>query len=105
MKYEVREIADKKTWEDFSLNSHPNSFLQSWNWGEFNLQIGRKIWRFGVFKDGQLAAINLAIRHETRLGNYFYCPRGPVFDWKDPKVFDSLLSKLKEVEAAEQCLV
>lgn len=104
MRYEVREIKDKKIWEDFSLNSHPNSFLQSWNWGEFNWQLGRRIWRFGVYKEGKLVAINSAIKHETRLGNYFYCPRGPVFDWKDLKVFDSLLSKLKEVAKEERCV-
>jgi len=104
MKYEVREIIDKKAWEDFSLNSHPNSFLQAWSWGEFNKAIGRKIWRFGVFKNNKLAAINLAIKHETRIGNYFYCPRGPIFDWQDFKILDALLVKLKEVGAKEQCI-
>jgi lipid II:glycine glycyltransferase (peptidoglycan interpeptide bridge formation enzyme) len=104
MKYEVREIDDKKTWEDFSLNSHPNSFLQSWNWGELNKALGRKIWRLGVFKNNELVAINLTIRHETRLGNYLYCPRGPIFDWKELKILDSLISELKEIAAREQCI-
>jgi len=102
--YTVEEIIDKQIWEEFSLNSHPNSFLQSWSWGEFSKAIGRKIWRFGVFKNDKLTAINLAIKHETRLGNYLYCPRGPIFDWTDLKVLDHLLSKLKEVAAREQCI-
>ncbi|OGY22275.1 MAG: hypothetical protein A2126_03540 [Candidatus Woykebacteria bacterium GWB1_45_5] len=104
LNYKVAEISDKKIWEDFSLRSSPNTFLQSWAWGEFNESLGRKIWRLGVFKDGKLAAINLVICQPTRLGRYLYCPHGPIFDWKDQKIFDLLVENMKEIADNEGCI-
>jgi lipid II:glycine glycyltransferase (peptidoglycan interpeptide bridge formation enzyme) len=104
MKFEVRDITDKKTWENFSLSSHPNTFLQSWNWGEFNKEIGRKIFRLGVFKDKKLSAITLFIKHETQLGSYLYCPRGPLFDWKDLRILDQIIRKISQIGKEEDAL-
>jgi lipid II:glycine glycyltransferase (peptidoglycan interpeptide bridge formation enzyme) len=97
MSYEVREITDKKLWEDFSLNTHPNTFLQSWAWGEFNQALGRKIWRLGVFTEDRVVGICLLALHQTRLGNYLYSPRGPLLSWDNWQVFDNLFSKIKEI--------
>lgn len=93
----TREINNKKTWEIFSLSSSPNSFLQSWGWGEFNLALGRKIIRFGVFDEDKLIAICLAVRHNTRLGNFLYIPRGPILNnWENHKILDSIIENLKK---------
>jgi len=46
---QIREIIDKTQWENFVNNQKPDTFLQSWNWGEFNKKMGDKIWRFGIF--------------------------------------------------------
>jgi len=104
MKYQVKEIQDKKIWEDFSLASSPNTFLQSWNWGEFNRELGRKIWRLGTYSDNKLEGICLAVKHETRLGSYIYCPRGPILDWSKPNLFRALFGKLKEIAQEENCI-
>lgn len=104
MKFAVREITDKNVWENFSLRSSPNSLLQSWNWGEFNKALGRRIWRLGVFKDNNLVAIALVIKQPTRLGSYLYCPRGPIFDWQDPKILDPLIETVKKLASKEGCI-
>lgn len=101
MKYSVKEVQDKRVWEEFSLSSSPNTFLQSWNWGEFNLKLGRKIFRLGVFKGNKLTAICLLIKYDTQIGNYLYCPRGPIFDWKDLQIFDRILEEVKEIAKKE----
>jgi lipid II:glycine glycyltransferase (peptidoglycan interpeptide bridge formation enzyme) len=103
MKYPVKEVLDKKTWEDFSSNQSPNTFLQSWNWGEFNQALGRKTWRLGVFFDSKLEGICLAIKYESRLGSYIYCPRGPILDWSKPSLFKALFTELKEIAREENC--
>lgn len=104
MRYEVSIIDDKKTWESFSLKSHPNTFLQSWNWGEFNKEIGRKIFRLGIFKDKKLNAIALFIKYETQIGSYLYCPRGPIFDWKDTKILDEIIEKISQIARKENSI-
>ncbi|MDP2720410.1 MAG: peptidoglycan bridge formation glycyltransferase FemA/FemB family protein [bacterium] len=101
--YEVKEIDDKKPWEDFSLSNSPNTFLQSWNWGKFNISVGRRIWRLGVFKKGSLVGICLAVKYSSRLSNYIYCPRGPLIDWTDPQTFEVLFESLKTLAEKEKC--
>ena len=48
---EIREIKDKKIWEDFLSRCEEKTFLQSWNWGEFQKMTGDKIWRLGVYQE------------------------------------------------------
>src|SRR3989344_2042883 len=102
--YSVKEINNKKVWERFSLRSSPNTFLQSWNWGEFNKSFGRKIWRLGVYSGEKLVGIALAIKYTSRFGDYLYCPRGPIVDWKDQDRFKSLLDELKQIATKEKCI-
>ncbi|MCH7541269.1 peptidoglycan bridge formation glycyltransferase FemA/FemB family protein [Patescibacteria group bacterium] len=103
MKYTVTQIGDKKIWEGFSLSVSPNTFLQSWSWGEFNESLGRKIWRLGVYDKSNLVGISLLLKHTTKLGSYLYCPRGPLLDWKNKEIFKSLFEELKKVAAKENC--
>lgn len=66
---------------NFIVKFSPKAFLQTYEWGNFQKDIGRKIWRIGIFDDNfilQFAAT--VILYESPLGNYFYCPFGPIFN-------------------------
>lgn len=64
---------EKDQWNR-SIITSDGSFLQSWQWGEFQKSLGRQIWR--IETDGLKS---LVIKHNLPLGkNYLYCPRGPV---------------------------
>ncbi|MEX0616742.1 MAG: peptidoglycan bridge formation glycyltransferase FemA/FemB family protein [Candidatus Woykebacteria bacterium] len=104
MNLKVAEITDKQIWEKFSLEARPNTFLQSWNWGVFNESIGRKIFRLGIFDNDNLAAIALLVKHETKVGSYLYCPRGPVLKWKNSKILNPLLEAIKETARREEAI-
>ena len=104
MKYEVKEVEDKKTWEGFSLSTSPNTFLQSWNWGEFNISLGRKIWRLGVYSGPKLVGIGLVVKQPSRFGSYLYCPRGPVLNWSQKEQFRAIFEKLKAIGEEERCI-
>ena len=43
MESEVQEIKNKEIWEGFLLDCQEKTFLQSWNWGEFQIKTGNKI--------------------------------------------------------------
>ena len=94
-------MENKKEWEDFLLGSHPNTFLQSWSWGEFNKNLNRKIYRLGVFEASTLVGLALLIKHETQLGNYLYCPRGPILNWKNQKILEEFIQKFREIATVE----
>ena len=67
--------SQKELWNQFVVQNN-GSFLQSYQWGEFQESLGRKIWRL----DGEEWQA-LAIKHNLPLGkNYLYCPRGPVVE-------------------------
>ena len=99
---EIKTVTTKEEWEKFLLSQSPNSFLQSWNWGVFNEAIARKIFRLGAYEDNELVAVCLLVKQETRLADYFYCSRGPILDWKNEKLFKSLLQKTKELAKEEK---
>ena len=77
---EVKEITDKKIWEDFFSICEEKTFLQSWNWGELQKIIGNKILRFGVFSDGKIKGLALVIKIIAKRGTFLFIPHGPVMD-------------------------
>ena len=87
-----------------------SQFLQSWEWGEFQQSLGRKIWRLGVLDSQSLVASALVIKHNLPLGrNYLYCPRGPIFETKNQGLktknyLDELLEKIIEIAKQENSL-
>ncbi|MCK4919276.1 MAG: peptidoglycan bridge formation glycyltransferase FemA/FemB family protein, partial [Candidatus Pacebacteria bacterium] len=54
---QIEKIIDKSQWENFVQTNRDNTFLHSWNWGEFNKNTGEKIWRLGVFNQNELVAV------------------------------------------------
>ena len=103
---EVREIQNKKRWEDFLLECTEKTFLQAWNWGEFQKLIGNKIWRIGVFENGELVSIFLIIKILAKRGTFLLIPHGPVMILETYKLKrDSLTAvknKLKELAVLEK---
>jgi hypothetical protein len=50
MEFKIEEIKDKKIWEEFLEKCEEKTFLQSFNWGEFQKMMGNKIWRLGIIQ-------------------------------------------------------
>jgi lipid II:glycine glycyltransferase (peptidoglycan interpeptide bridge formation enzyme) len=117
---EIREIKNKNLWEDFLLDCEEKTFLQSWNWGEFNKIIGNsaqggsapggKIWRLGVYDSGQLIATAFFYKIAAKRGTFLFVPHAPsVVLAKEggPKVkyeiVKILIEELKKVVKEEKC--
>jgi lipid II:glycine glycyltransferase (peptidoglycan interpeptide bridge formation enzyme) len=99
----VREIYDKMVWETFSLSTTPNNFLQSWGWGEFNREIGKQIFRLGVYENDKLMGIALVLVQPTKLGNYLYIPRGPIVKNFTSELLQDLTSHLLVLAKDNNC--
>src|SRR3990167_4991758 len=82
---EIIEINNKQEWEDFLLECEEKTFLQSWNWGEFHISLGNKIWRFGVFDKGEIIAVALVIKISAKRGSFLLVPHGPVMK---PEIYE-----------------
>ncbi len=103
---EIKEIINKQEWEDFLVQCQEKTFLQSWNWGEFQISLGNKIWRFGIYENGMLVSVALTIIHKAKRGSFLLVPHGPVVKLKVEseklKVMEVLLEKLKLLAKEEK---
>ncbi len=78
MSYTVRELRDEKIWKQFLYEQKPNTFLHSWNWGEFHKKMGYKLFRLALFDNENLVSVALIIKIVARRGSFLFCPHGPI---------------------------
>ena len=90
---EIREIKNKEIWENFLLKCEEKTFLDSWNWGDFQEKIEDKTWRFGVYDNEQLIAVALVVKIKARRGTFIFVPHGPVLLCQSIKEGAKLLLK------------
>ena len=101
----IKEINDKNIWNNLVARHGPKSgsFLQSFEWGEFQKSFGRKIWRLGNFQGDKLESTALIIKQDLSIGkSYLYCPRGPIFSQESTtskELFEEILKIAKEKRA------
>ena len=107
---EIREIKIKEVWEGFLSETEEKTFLNSWNWGEFQKSMesgsGGKIWRMGIFDRNELVGVALVIKVVARRGTFLLVPHGPNIKLKIKsqklKILEALSGKLKEIGISEK---
>lgn len=100
--YEIKDIKSKEIWENFVLSKDPKSFLHSWNWGEANLLVGKKIFRIGIYKKSKLVGVCLVIHEKAKRGPHFLIPAGPIINWVDKTQVRFLFSYLSALAKKER---
>lgn len=86
---QINKIENKNLLNYFVSGSENSEFLQSWEWGEFQVKAGNKIYRVGIEENGEIIGAATLIKKPLFLGlNYFYCPRGPVIKDLGFKILD-----------------
>jgi peptidoglycan pentaglycine glycine transferase (the first glycine) len=72
----------KESYNNFVATRVGGSFLQSWEWGEWQVSLGRKVSRYKI-QDTNGEWVGAAQFIEMPIGNgkrYWYCPYGPIID-------------------------
>jgi len=117
----------KEIWNKFTAFNNSESFLQSWQWGEFNCALGRKIWRLAIVDDSlscedktkvssikyqvssdNLVAVALIVKYNLPFGrSYLYCPRGPVINESritnhESRIPNMLFCEIKKIARREK---
>jgi len=103
----VEEIKNKEVWENFFLECKEKTFLNSWNWGEFQKSLGNKIWRVGIFENENLLGVALVVKIKARRGTFIFVPHGPNLKIEDKekklKFLESLKGELEKIAKSEGC--
>ncbi|SRR6056297_894799 len=102
----VKKVEEKKQWETLLSNCKEKTFLDSWNWGNFEKSMGKKMWRLGLFENDKLKAVGLIIKIKAKRGNFLFLPHGPTGIFKNYKAkeegFELFLDKIKEIAQKEK---
>ena len=80
IKIDFQEIIHKNAWRDFVYNQPFFTFLQTWQWGEFQKFNNHKIFRIGGYQSSQLVLTALVIKIEARRSTFLLCPHGPLIE-------------------------
>jgi lipid II:glycine glycyltransferase (peptidoglycan interpeptide bridge formation enzyme) len=100
MSFVVKEVANKEFQEGFLRKVAHAPFLQSFVWGDFQREIGNRVYRFGMFESDKVVGVVSAYSTKAKFTSYLYVPWGPVLnDWKKDqvaKIFDQLLEVAKK---------
>ena len=106
---QIKNISHKEDWGEILLLKEEKTFLQSWNWGEFQKKMGHKIWRLGIYENEKLIGYGLVIKMPiinlpSWKENFLLCPHGPVIkEGNDEKeVIQKLLIKLRKIGKKEK---
>lgn len=109
----IESCKKPKAWNEFLTQQKMSQFLQSWEWGSWQVRLGKRVMRFKVVEDDKiLAAFQLV---QTFLGprilklNYFYLPRGPVFkdnlaEDKKAEISEKVIGKINHLCQAYQSI-
>jgi len=100
---EIREIQSKGEWEDFLAGCKDKTFLQSWNWGEFQEMMREKVWRLGIFEGRNLLSVALVVKVKAKRGTFLLVPHGPVSapSISVREILKVLVEKLKQIAKQE----
>lgn len=104
MSYTISEITDKAQWEGFVLSRNPHSFLQSWNWGEMQKNLGSKVFRLGIFEKEKLVGVCLVLKTEAKRGTFFHCAYGPLLDWDKDEQLSVFVDYLRDLAGRENVI-
>jgi len=100
-------ITDKPIWESFISECAEKTFLQSWNWGEFQKSLGHKIWRLGVYNGtNTLVSVLLTFKITAKRGSFLLVPHGPIEKGQSAgqkfQILRSFLWELKKIAKIEK---
>ena len=90
------EVKNQQEWDRYLSQCQRKSFLQTWQWGEFQKSLGRKIERLAFFSNDKLLGISLCVIQKSRFSKYVYCPRGPLLSEDSAEIYAQVLGALKE---------
>ncbi len=92
----MKLIEDQAEWNKL-ISDRGGSYLQSWEWGELQKNLGRKVIRFS-----EADFSTSLIKHKLPLGlNYFYVPRGPSGSIEK---LEALIAEVKKLDERDRVI-
>lgn len=107
--YIISNITDRTIWNNFFEEHCSPSFLQSWEWGEFQKTLGYKVLRLGVFENKNLVGIAQVIVIKSKRGSFLFIPHGPILHRetynvnRETSIMQTILDYNKQIAQQNHC--
>ncbi len=103
--YKLKIIDSKNKWNDFIINwgFEFYSFVDSWEWWEFQILEGNYIFRLWIYNKKELIWVIQLIKVVAKRWTYFFTPHGPLIQWNYFKVLDDIQEHLVRLAESENC--
>ncbi|PLX27626.1 hypothetical protein C0583_00090 [Candidatus Parcubacteria bacterium] len=86
---------NKEQLNSYTKKQKQSQFLQSWEWGEFQMSVGHEVFRLGTEENGQIKFAFSAIKNKLPMGKaYLYIPRVSSID---EEILEELKNKFSDV--------
>jgi len=73
---EIKICENKADWEKYQNEHNLQEFLQFWDWGEFQKNTGKNVYRWQIIENGEVVGQIQGFEHSLKgLGKYLYVPR------------------------------
>lgn len=92
----ILNIDTQLEWDEYLNKCPKRTFLQTWQWGEFQKAQGYEIQRLAILEDNKLLGLTLCVLQKSFLSKYVYCPRGPLMVENTPDAYSNTLRELKQ---------
>ncbi len=102
---ELTQNMDKTSWEAAVAQFPEANFLQSWNWGVFQQNLGKQVFRVAAIRGGRVVGLCQAVREPARRGAYLAIAGGPLCDWTtDSAILYAILDDLRVTATQSGCV-
>lgn len=100
----TEEVNSKSIWERFISDNAPQSFFQSWEWGEVIKVRNQNLQRLGMYNNGNLWGVAQIETVRAKRGSYLHVRHGPVTkDWNKTNM-SYLISELRSYAQKNKAL-
>lgn len=93
----INEIEYKNFLKEFQ----PISFLQDYEWGEVEKELGREVFRFGIYSESLIGIVQI-IGYKAKRGNFLLIPHGPLIKKEYEKnieyIIKALINKIIDIK-------
>lgn len=102
--FSVRLIDHKASWEQYITSRSEANFLQSWNWGVFQQNLGKKIFYLGLFEAEVQIGAALGVVEEAKRGRYMAIAGGPLTNYEDKNALAFFVKEIQRIARQAGCL-
>lgn len=88
--------ADDKTFDEYVASSYKPHFMQTSAWADVNNLRGSKTHKLLFTEDNSIAGSAMLIEKKVLGYSTFYCPRGFICNYHDPKILSDIVNLLKD---------